>query len=213
MNAPFNHNPEAAEKARILAEALPYIQRFHGKTIVVKYGGNAMAEEQLKRDFAFDVVLLKLVGMNPVVVHGGGPQIEQLLTKLGKKGEFVQGMRVTDAETMDIVEMVLGGQVNKEVVELINQAGGKAVGLTGQDGAFIRARKMQLSAKENVDVDLGQVGEIDSIDPAVILALEHAGFIPVVAPIGTGADGTTYNINADLVAGKVAEILKAEKLI
>jgi len=160
VNAPFNHNPQAAEKARILAEALPYIQRFHGKTIVVKYGGNAMTEEELKRDFAYDVVLLKLVGMNPVVVHGGGPQIEQLLTKLGKKGEFVQGMRVTDAETMDIVEMVLGGQVNKEVVELINQAGGKAVGLTGQDGAFIRAQKMLLPTKENGHVDLGQVGEV-----------------------------------------------------
>ena len=213
MNAPFNHNPQAAEKARILAEALPYIQRFHGRTIVVKYGGNAMTDEGLKRDFAYDVVLLKLVGMNPVVVHGGGPQIEQLLAKLGKKGEFVQGMRVTDAETMDIVEMVLGGQVNKEVVELINQAGGKAVGLTGQDGAFIRARKMLLPTKENGAVDLGQVGEVQSIDPAVIQALEAGGFIPVVAPIGTGADGTTYNINADLVAGKLAETLKAEKLV
>jgi len=159
------------------------------------------------------VVLLKLVGMNPVVVHGGGPQIEQLLARLGKKGEFVQGMRVTDAETMDVVEMVLGGQVNKEVVELINQAGGKAVGLTGQDGAFIRARKMLLPSKENGHVDLGQVGEIESIDPAVIQALEAGGFIPVVAPIGTGADGLTYNINADLVAGKLAEILQAEKLV
>jgi acetylglutamate kinase len=214
VNAPFIHNPQAAEKARILAEALPYIQRFHGKTIVVKYGGNAMTDDELKRDFAYDVVLLKLVGMNPVVVHGGGPQIEQLLAKLGKKGEFIQGMRVTDAETMDIVEMVLGGQVNKEVVELINQAGGKAVGLTGQDGAFIRARKLLLpSSKENGNVDLGQVGEVQSIDPAVIQALEAGGFIPVVAPIGTGADGTTYNINSDLVAGKLAEILAAEKLV
>jgi acetylglutamate kinase len=214
VNAPYNHNPQAAEKARILAEALPYIQRFHGKTIVVKFGGNAMSEEELKAGFAHDVVLLKLVGMNPVVVHGGGPQIEQMLARLGKKGEFVQGMRVTDAETMDVVEMVLGGQVNKEVVELINQAGGKAVGLTGQDGAFIRARKMLLpSTKENGNIDLGQVGEIESIDPAVIEALETGGFIPVVAPIGTGADGTTYNINADLVAGKLAEILKAEKLV
>jgi len=212
MNAPLNHNPEAAEKARILAEALPYIQRFHGRTIVVKYGGNAMTEEHLKSSFAHDVVLLKLVGMNPVVVHGGGPQIEQLLAKLGKKGEFVQGMRVTDAETMDVVEMVLGGQVNKEVVELINQAGGKAVGLTGQDGAFIRARKMLLP-KDHGTIDLGQVGEIESMDPAVIQALEAGGFIPVVAPIGTGADGTTYNINADLVAGKLAEILSAEKLV
>jgi acetylglutamate kinase len=168
----------------------------------------------LKAGFAHDVVLLKLVGMNPVVVHGGGPQIEQLLSRLGKKGEFVQGMRVTDAETMDIVEMVLGGTVNKEVVELINQAGGKAVGLTGQDGAFIRARKLQLSAKHNSGgVDLGQVGEVESIDPSVIGALEAGGFIPVVAPIGTGADGTTYNINADLVAGKLAEVLSAEKLV
>jgi acetylglutamate kinase len=214
MNAPHLHNPLAAEKARILAEALPYIQRFHGKTIVVKFGGNAMTDEVLKAGFAHDVVLLKLVGMNPVVVHGGGPQIEQLLARLGKKGEFVQGMRVTDAETMDIVEMVLGGTVNKEVVELINQAGGKAVGLTGQDGAFIRARKLQLSAKQNGGgVDLGQVGEVESIDPSVIGALEAGGFIPVVAPIGTGADGTTYNINADLVAGKLAEVLSAEKLV
>src|SRR5437016_13460381 len=213
MNAPFNHSPQAAEKARILAEALPYIQRFHGRTIVVKFGGNAMSDEELKADFARDVVLLKLVGMNPVVVHGGGPQIEQLLARLGKKGEFVQGMRVTDSETMDVVEMVLGGQVNKEVVELINQAGGKAVGLTGQDGAFIRARKMLLPSKENGHVDLGQVGEVQSIAPAIIQALEAGGFIPVVAPIGTGADGTTYNINSDLVAGKLAEILGAEKLV
>ena len=214
MNAPHLHNPLAAEKARILAEALPYIQRFHGKTIVVKFGGNAMTDEVLKGGFAHDVVLLKLVGMNPVVVHGGGPQIEQLLARLGKKGEFIQGMRVTDAETMDIVEMVLGGTVNKEVVELINQSGGKAVGLTGQDGAFIRARKLQLSAKQNGGgVDLGQVGEVESIDPSVINALEAGGFIPVVAPIGTGVDGTTYNINADLVAGKLAEVLAAEKLV
>jgi len=217
MNAPHlpsnGQKPQAAEKARILAEALPYIQRFHGKTIVVKFGGNAMTDDALKESFAYDVVLLKLVGMNPVVVHGGGPQIEQMLTKLGKKGEFVQGMRVTDRETMDIVEMVLGGTVNKEVVELVNQAGGKAVGLTGQDGAFIRARKLTLPSKENGQVDLGQVGEVESIDPSVISALEQGGFIPVVAPIGTGADGTTYNINADLVAGKLAEILKAEKLV
>src|SRR2546430_2065952 len=190
MNAPFNHNPQAAEKARVLAEALPYIQRFHGRTIVVKYGGNAMIEEELKQSFAHDVVLLKLVGMNPVVVHGGGPQIEQLLARLGKKGEFIQGMRVTDAETMDVVEMVLGGQVNKEVVELINQAGGKAVGLTGQDGAFVHARKMLLSDKNNGGgkIDIGQVGEIASIDPKVIWALEEGGFIPVVAPIGVGED-------------------------
>ena len=202
------------DKAEILSQALPYIQRFHGRTIVVKFGGNAMTDDVLKADFARDVVLLKLVGMNPVVVHGGGPQIETALARLGMKGTFVQGMRVTDAATMDVVEMVLGGQVNKEVVELINQAGGKAVGLTGQDGAFIRARKMQLPAsKETGKVDLGHVGEIDAIDPLVISALENAGFIPVVAPIGTGADGVTYNINADLVAGKLAEILRAEKLI
>ena len=216
MNAPYSHSPEAAEKARILAEALPYIQRFHGKTIVVKFGGNAMTDEALKENFAFDVVLLKLVGMNPVVVHGGGPQIEQMLAKLGKKGEFVQGMRVTDLETLDIVEMVLL-KVNKEVVELINQAGGKAVGLTGQDGAAIRAKKMLLPVSKdnaaNGSVDLGQVGEVESIDPSLIQALESGGFIPVVAPIGTGADGTTYNINSDLVAGKLAEILRAEKLV
>jgi acetylglutamate kinase len=214
MNAPFNHNPQAADKARILAEALPYIRRFQGKTIVIKYGGNAMSDDALKASFAHDVALLKVVGMNPVVVHGGGPQIEEMLARLGKKGEFVQGMRVTDRETMDVVEMVLGGQVNKEVVELINQAGGKAVGLTGQDGGFIRARKMRLPAKDNNGgIDLGQVGEIESIDPQVIGVLEQGGFIPVVAPIGTGADGTTYNINADLVAGKLAEVLRAEKLV
>jgi acetylglutamate kinase len=217
MNAPSESQTEpqieAALKARVLGEALPYIQRFHGKTIVVKFGGNAMADDALKTGFARDVVLLKLVGMNPVVVHGGGPQIEQMLARLGKKGEFVQGMRVTDRETMDVVEMVLGGQVNKEVVELINQAGGKAVGLTGQDGVFIRAKKLLLATKDNGQVDLGQVGEIESIDPAVISALEQGGFIPVVAPIATGADGTTYNINADLVAGKLAEVLRAEKLV
>jgi acetylglutamate kinase len=204
-----------AHKANVLAEALPYIKRFHGKTIVVKYGGNAMIEDLLKRSFAHDVVLLKLVGMNPVIVHGGGPQIDEQLARMGKKGEFVQGMRVTDAETMDVVEMVLGGQVNKEVVTLINQAGGKAVGLTGQDGAFVHAKKMLLSDKSNGGgkIDIGQVGEIASIDPKVIWALEQGGFIPVVAPIGVGADGQSYNINADLVAGKLAEVLKAEKLV
>jgi len=205
--------PSATLKAKILAEAMPYIRRFHGRTIVVKYGGNAMSDAALKKSFAHDVVLLKLVGMNPVVVHGGGPQIEQLLARLGKKGEFVQGMRVTDAETMDVVEMVLGGQVNKEVVTLINQAGGKAVGLTGQDGAFIRAKKMLLAGKDKDLVDIGQVGEIASIDPGVISALEDGGFIPVVAPIGVGENGESYNINADLVAGKLAEVLKAEKLV
>jgi acetylglutamate kinase len=206
---------EPALKAQILAEALPYIKRFHGKTIVVKYGGNAMTEPALQKGFAHDVVLLKLVGMNPVVVHGGGPQIEALLNRIGKKGEFVQGMRVTDAETMDVVEMVLGGAVNKDIVTLINQAGGKAVGLTGQDGAFIHAKKMLLADKDRPEqmLDIGQVGEIDAIDPKVIFALEQGGFIPVVAPIGVGSNGESFNINADLVAGKLAEILKAEKLV
>src|SRR5262245_22664476 len=198
----------AALKAQTLAEALPYIRRFHGRTIVVKYGGNSMVDPALQKSFAHDVVLLKLVGMNPVVVHGGGPQIEQLLARLGKKGEFVQGMRVTDAETMDVVEMVLGATVNKEIVTLINQAGGKAVGLTGKDGGFIRARKMLLAAGKSAEmVDIGQVGEIESIDPSVISTLEEGGFIPVVAPIGVGGDGASYNINADLVAGKLAEVL------
>ena len=206
---------EPALKAQTLAEALPYIKRFHGKTIVVKYGGNAMTDPALQKSFAHDVVLLKLVGMNPVVVHGGGPQIEALLARIGKKGEFVQGMRVTDAETMDVVEMVLGGAVNKDIVTLINQAGGRAVGLTGQDGAFIRARKLMLPDKDSPKqlLDIGQVGEIESIDPQVISVLEAGGFIPVVAPIGVGAGGESFNINADLVAGKLAEILKAEKLV
>jgi len=205
----------AALKAQILAEALPYIRRFHGKTIVVKYGGSAMTEAALQRSFAHDVVLLKLVGMNPVVVHGGGPQIESVLGRLGKKGEFVQGMRVTDAETMDVVEMVLGGTVNKEIVTLINQVGGKAVGLTGKDGGFIRAKKLLVASDANPDekLDIGQVGEIDTIDPDVISSLENGGFIPVVAPIGVGRNGESYNINADLVAGKLAEVLKAEKLV
>jgi acetylglutamate kinase len=211
MSAPTN----AALKAQILAEALPYIRRFHGKTLVVKYGGNAMTDVALQKSFALDVVLLKLVGMNPVVVHGGGPQIETLLRRLDIKSEFVQGMRVTDEATMDVVEMVLGGEVNKEIVTLISQAGGKAVGLTGKDGGFIRARKMLLPSKERPAemVDIGQVGEIVSIDPSVIDTLEQGGFIPVVAPIGVGENGESYNINADLVAGKLAEILKAEKLL
>lgn len=207
--------PSPALKAAILAEAMPYIRRFHSRMVVVKYGGNAMTEESLKRSFASDVVLLKLVGIHPVVVHGGGPQIEQLLSRVGKKGEFVQGMRVTDAETMDIVEMVLAGQVNKEIVELINTAGGRAVGLTGQDGGLIRARKLLMSTPGNPEetLDIGQVGEIQSIDPAVILTLSQQGFIPVIAPIASGEEGETYNINADVVAGKVAEILRAEKLV
>src|SRR5471032_1756066 len=211
----MSNDTEPALKAQILAEALPYIKRFHGKTIVVKYGGSAMTEPALQKSFAHDVVLLKLVGMNPVVVHGGGPQIEALLNRIGKKGEFVQGMRVTDAETMDVVEMVLGGAVNKDIVTLINKAGGKAVGLTGQDGAFIRARKLLMPSKDKPDqlVDLGQVGEIESIEPSVITALEAGGLIPVVAPIGVGHEGESYNINADLVAGKLAEVLRAEKLV
>jgi len=205
----------AADRAKILAEALPYIRRFHGKTIVVKYGGNAMTDDKLKQSFAHDVVLLKLVGMNPVVVHGGGPQIDDLLRQLGKKGEFVQGMRVTDAETMDVVEMVLGGRVNKEIVQLINQHGGRAVGLTGKDGGLIRARKMLVRGNDDSDelIDIGQVGEVDSIDPEIVHRLHTHDFIPVIAPLGVGKKGETYNINADLVAGKVAEILKAEKLI
>ena len=204
-----------AAKAGVLAEALPYIKRFHGKTIVVKYGGNAMTEEHLKQCFARDVVLLKLVGMNPVVVHGGGPQIENLLARVGKKGEFVQGMRVTDAETMDLVEMVLGGQVNKEIVNLINQHGGKAVGLTGKDGNFIRAQKLMMENKDAPGdlIDIGQVGDIVSIDPSLIALLDTGAFIPVIAPIGVGSEGETYNINADVVAGKIAEVLKAEKLV
>lgn len=205
----------ARDKAKILAEALPYIQRFHGKTIVIKYGGNAMVEENLKQGFARDVVLLKLVGMNPVIIHGGGPQIDQMLKRVGKQGEFIQGMRVTDAETMDVVEMVLGGAVNKEIVNLINRHGGKAVGLTGKDGAFIRAKKMLIKDREKIGewINIGQVGEIDSVDPSLIALLDSQDFIPVIAPIGVGENGESYNINADLVAGKLAEILRAEKLI
>ena len=202
-------------KAAVLAEALPYIKRFHGKTIVVKYGGNAMTDEHLKNCFARDVVMLELIGFNIVVVHGGGPQIENLLTRVGKKGEFVQGMRVTDAETMEVVEMVLGGQVNKDIVNLINQHGGKAVGLTGKDGNCIRARKLMLENKENPGdlIDVGQVGEITQVDPSLIDHLDKGAFIPVIAPIGVGENGETYNINADVVAGKIAEVLKAEKLV
>ncbi len=205
-----------ARKAEILGEALPYIKRFFDKTIVIKYGGNAMTDPHLKDCFARDVVLLKLVGMNPVVVHGGGPQIENLLTRMGKKGEFIQGMRVTDAETMDVVEMVLGGQVNKDIVNLINKHGGKAVGLTGKDAGFIRAKKLLMQkhgAPEGDLIDVGQVGEITGIDPSLISFLDQGDFIPVIAPIGVGEEGETYNINADVVAGKIAEILKAEKLV
>ena len=204
----------AAVKAQILAEALPYIRRFHDRTIVIKYGGNAMTAAHLKAGFARDVVMLKLVGMNPVVVHGGGPQIGELLTKMGIKSEFRQGMRVTDEKVMNVVEMVLG-ELNQEIVGLINQQGGKAVGLTGQDGAFIHARKMLLKSEtgQGEPVDIGLVGEIERIDPELITLLDSRDFIPVVAPIGVGEQGEAYNINADLVAGKLAETLKAEKLV
>lgn len=208
----------AHQIADVLIEALPYIQRFKGKTVVVKFGGNAMVDEALKHSFARDIVLMKLVGLNPIVVHGGGPQIGQLLTKLGKTTGFIDGMRITDSETMDVVEMVLGGLVNKEIVNLINRHGGKAVGLTGKDGDFIRAKKIHLKksepeAKASEIIDLGHVGEVSSIDPAVVDMLGRSDFIPVIAPIGVGDDGRSYNINADLVAGKIAEVLKAEKLI
>jgi acetylglutamate kinase len=211
----MSNDSTSTQKAQTLAEALPYIKRFFDKTIVIKYGGNAMTEPHLKESFASDVVLLKLVGMNPVVVHGGGPQINEMLDKLGKKGEFIQGMRVTDEETMDIVEMVLGGQVNKEIVNLINRKGGKAVGLTGQDGNFIHAEKLLMANLDNPEelIDVGQVGAITKIDPSIINFLDSGDFIPVIAPIGVGPDGETYNINADVVAGKLAEILGAEKLI
>ena len=206
------NNEEAHKKAQILAEALPYIKRFHGKTIVIKYGGNAMIDEALKQSFARDVVLLKLVGMHPVIVHGGGPQINDMLSRLGKDGTFIQGMRVTDKETMDVVEMVLGAHVNKDIVSLINKAGGSAVGLTGRDGGLIRAKKLEMVVKGE-RLDLGQVGAVESVDPRVISTLEMDGFIPVVAPIGFGKDGEAYNINADLVAGKLATVLGAEKLV
>jgi len=196
--------------ASILTEALPYIQKYHGKTIVIKYGGNAMIDEALKRSFARDVVLLKLVGMKPVLVHGGGPQISGTLERVGKTTEFIDGLRVTDSETMDVVEMVLGGLVNKEIVNLINRHGGRAVGLTGKDGAMIRAEKINTGS---VDVDYGHVGQVESINPEVVEALDDSSFIPVVAPIGVGSNGDTYNINADSVAGELAKTLKAEKLV
>lgn len=195
--------------AKVLIEALPYIQKFHGKTIVIKYGGNAMVDEELKNSFARDVVLLKLVGMNPVVVHGGGPQISGTLERLGKESKFVDGLRVTDSETMGIVEMVLGGSVNKEIVNLINSHGGKAVGLTGKDGDMIRASKI----KHKKEVDYGHVGKVESVDPSVVSALEAQNFIAVIAPVGSDEKGATYNINADSVAGALATTLQAEKLI
>ena len=209
---------QAKHIAQVLDEALPYIQQFSGKTIVIKYGGNAMVDYVLKPSFARDIVLMKQIGMNPVVVHGGGPQIGKLLNQLGKESRFVDGMRVTDAETMDVVEMVLGGLVNKEIVNLINRAGGNAVGLTGKDGDLIRARKMRFT-KNNPEmnaseiIDIGHVGEVESIDPSIVDMLVHGDFIPVIAPIGVGSDGLSYNINADLVAGKLAETLQAEKLM
>jgi len=208
----------AAAIAKVLTEALPYIQRFSGKTIVIKYGGNAMVDDQLKNGFARDIVLMKSVGMNPVVVHGGGPQIGDLLSRMGKESKFVEGMRVTDSETMDIVEMVLGGQVNKEIVNLINRNGGSAVGLTGKDGDLIRAKKLVFKRADpgmeaSEIIDIGHVGEVESIDTSVVDTLVKGDFIPVIAPIGVGKDSQSYNINADLVAGKMAEILAAEKLI
>ena len=208
----------AQNVAHVLTEAMPYIRRFRGKTVVIKYGGNAMVDEALKSGFARDIVLMKLVGINPVVVHGGGPQIGKLLEKIGKKSEFVDGMRVTDTETMDVVEMVLGGQVNKEIVSLITLHGGSAVGLTGKDGDLIRARKLNIERNSpELDapeiIDLGHVGDVESIDASVVDILVGGHFIPVIAPIGVGEDGRSYNINADLVAGRMAEVLKAEKLI
>ena len=202
-------------QAEILARALPYIRKFHGKTMVIKYGGNAMTDPALQAAFAADVVLLKLVGINPVVVHGGGPQIENALNRLGKKGEFIQGMRVTDAETMEVVEWVLGGEVQQDIVGLINQAGGKAVGLTGRDGAMIRAHKLKLvdTHDPKKQHDVGQVGDIDSIDPSVVRALQDDAFIPVISPIGFGEHNESFNINADVVAGKLATVLAAEKLV
>jgi len=209
---------KATEIAHVLGEALPYIQRFRGKTVVVKYGGNAMVDETLKSGFARDIVLMRLVGINPVVVHGGGPQIGSLLDKLGKESRFVEGMRVTDSETMDVVEMVLGGLVNKEIVNLITRHGGRAVGLTGKDGDLIRARKLKVT-RNSPDlevpeiIDIGHVGEVASVDTDVVDMLVNGGFIPVIAPIGVGEDGYSYNINADLVAGRIAEVLGAEKLM
>lgn len=215
MNQEIN---DALNTARILAEALPYIRKFQGKTVVIKYGGNAMEDDNLKAGFAQDVILMKTVGVNPVVVHGGGPQITDLLKRLGKESRFIDGMRVTDSETMDIVEMVLGGLVNKEIVNLINSLGGHAVGLTGKDGDLIRARKLHVTRDDPIlekseIIDYGHVGEVESIDPHIVQLLDTEAFIPVIAPIGVGRDGQTYNINADLVAGGLATTLKAEKLI
>ena len=203
------------DKAEILAQALPYIRKFHGKTMVIKYGGNAMTDPELQQDFAEDVVLLKLVGINPVVVHGGGPQIEQALNRLGKKGQFIQGMRVTDAETMEVVEWVLAGEVQQDIVGLIHHAGGKAVGLTGRDGGLIRARKLKMLDHKDpsIEHDVGQVGDIVAIDPSVVKALQDDAFIPVISPIGFGENNESYNINADVVASRLATVRQAEKLV
>lgn len=208
----------AITTVKVLSEALPYLQRFSGRTVVIKYGGNAMIDEELKDSFARDMVMLKLVGINPVIVHGGGPQIAELLEKLNIESHFVNGMRVTTEETMDVVEMVLGGQVNKDIVNLINQNGGKAVGLTGADGQLLKARKLQVSSntpdvQEPEIIDIGHVGEVESVNVEVLSMLTNSNFIPVIAPIGTDNQGNSYNINADLVAGKVAEVLQAEKLV
>ncbi|WP_323018264.1 acetylglutamate kinase [Castellaniella sp.] len=205
----------ATIKAEVLSEALPYIRRFHGKTVVIKYGGNAMTDEHLQRTFAHDVVLLKLVGLNPIVVHGGGPQINSALKRIGKEGTFIQGMRVTDAETMEVVEWVLGGQVQQDIVMMVNEAGGKAVGLTGKDGCMIQARKKLMADPDHPGemLDIGFVGDIERIEPAVVKALQDDQFIPIISSIGYGEDGQAYNINADVVAGKMAEVLGAEKLV
>ena len=208
---------DAPNIAHVLTEALPYIRRYQGKTIVVKYGGNAMVDERLKASFARDIVLMKLVGMRPIVVHGGGPQIGNVLQRIGKESRFVGGMRVTDAETMDVVEMVLGGLVNKEIVSLLNANGGRAIGLTGKDGPLLHARKLNASVDLSTDaaelIDLGRVGEVSGVNRQVLDFFGSGDFIPVIAPIGVGDDGTSYNINADLVAGKIAEVLQAEKLV
>ncbi|WP_066710465.1 acetylglutamate kinase [Curvibacter delicatus] len=213
MTDPLHIPPR--DKAEILAQALPYIRKYHGKTMVIKYGGNAMTDPALQAAFAEDVVLLKLVGINPVVVHGGGPQIETALNRLGKKGEFIQGMRVTDAETMEVVEWVLAGEVQQDIVGLINQVGGKAVGLTGRDGGLIRAQKLRMvdNNDPSKEYDVGQVGDIVAIDPSVVKALQDDQFIPVVSPIGFGEHNESYNINADVVAAKLATVLQAEKLL
>ena len=209
---------EAITTARVLSEALPYIRRFNGKTLIIKYGGNAMIDNELKSSFARDIVLMKTVGINPVVIHGGGPQIANLLKRVGKESKFISGMRVTDSETMNIVEMVLGGQVNKDIVNLINQHGGRAIGLTGKDGTLLRAKKLNITQESEETkapeiIDLGHVGEVTNVNRKVVDMLVDGDFIPVIAPIGVDEKGRSYNINADLVAGKVAEFLKAEKLV